>query len=265
MSFILDALRKAERERNLGRPPGTSDLAQAASPVASPPSNKRRVRLTLAILLLALLVAAAIGWWSHSAKPARVETPAAATPAPVAVATTAESPMPAPPLVVVPAAPEAPVPPRAANPAPDVVQDSSLATLDELADADSADEDFGEEEIAEPAEGGAAAAAEKPKPTPPPPSVEPSAAPAEETAAVAAPPGTRLLRDMPSDFRASFPVIAFQVHVYKDDPAKRWIMINDKRYAEGGALEQGPRIVEILSNGVVFEHRGEKVMVPLTR
>ena len=74
-----------------------------------------------------------------------------------------------------------------------------------------------------------------------------------------------LLRDMPPAFRARFPALTLQVHVYDEDPEKRWVMIDNRRYRESGTLENGPTIVEITPDGVIFELQGEQVLWPLVR
>ena len=141
MSLILDALRKAEAERQRGAVPGLH------SPVAAPPARPAPVRrappvaLGLGVLTLLGLAGAAAWWWSRPAAAPLAPPPAlAAAPGPGAPA--GQPPAPAPwPLVVSaptdapaaqpPAAPAAPaVAARtAATPAPILTQVRRLAEL----------------------------------------------------------------------------------------------------------------------------------------
>ena len=114
MSYILDALRRAEADRQRGAVPGLQDQPQPLSaPAAAPADDPRRTGLW-ALAGAGLLAAggAAAWWWLKLPGPAPVAPVAVMTPAP-AVAPTA------PPAPVTPVAPAAaPVP---VAPAPAVV------------------------------------------------------------------------------------------------------------------------------------------------
>ncbi|OQC17933.1 MAG: hypothetical protein BWX79_00127 [Alphaproteobacteria bacterium ADurb.Bin100] len=96
MSYILDALKRADAERGRGQVPGLNAQPLGASPE---PSGSRRPRSAgpwLALLAVGVLAAAAAGFWFW-----RAPAPVAAPPAPViAVAPTA--PVTAPPVISVP-------------------------------------------------------------------------------------------------------------------------------------------------------------------
>ena len=128
MSYILDALRRADAERQHGQVPGLN--TQASVPRVAPPPL-RRSSLVWALLALVLVAAAGGAWWwagtravgvAPSALPATplpgsalasAPTPAQAS-APMAPSVQAPVPVPVPTLPVVvsaaPAAPVAPVP-----------------------------------------------------------------------------------------------------------------------------------------------------------
>lgn len=111
MSYILEALKKAQAERQLGNAPTIHAPTLHATP-ASAPSAKKTGALAIGLGVAVLAVA---GWfvWSQRA-PAPVVIPATAmVPAPVAV----PAPAPAPAPVVVQAAPVVVAPPAPA-PAP---------------------------------------------------------------------------------------------------------------------------------------------------
>lgn len=101
MSFILDALRKSEHERQRGAVPGISNV-----PFAVPRREIPRWMLALVAVLLAAVVALGGAWWRSSKVP---PTPAAVVTAPLEVP------------------PPAPVPPEARAARSEPVQEESRA------------------------------------------------------------------------------------------------------------------------------------------
>lgn len=53
------------------------------------------------------------------------------------------------------------------------------------------------------------------------------------------------------------------VHVYDEDPDKRFVMIDYRKYEEGDATPGGIRIESITPHGLVVTQRGRRVTVPL--
>src|SRR3546814_2275311 len=80
---------------------------------------------------------------------------------------------------------------------------------------------------------------------------------------IVVPAGVTVLREMPIRYREQFPVRTLDVHVYDPDPAKRWVMIDGKRYREGDTLASGPQIAQIIESGVVFDYQGAQVLLPV--
>lgn len=76
-------------------------------------------------------------------------------------------------------------------------------------------------------------------------------------------PQIQKLSEMPADYRATFPQLSLDVHSYDKSPKKRFIMIGGRRYNEGDALSEGPHIAQIVPEGVVFDFRGEQVLFPI--
>ncbi len=74
-----------------------------------------------------------------------------------------------------------------------------------------------------------------------------------------------LLRQMPETYRAQFPQLSVDIHVYNDDPKRRFVMVSGKRYHEGDTLAEGPRIRAIVPEGMVLEWQGQRVVYGLTR
>jgi general secretion pathway protein B len=178
----------------------------------------------------------------------------------------------------VPPAPVRPEPgtrlqqPIPARPAPAVIPGTEgVASLDDLTQGTVEDLPPVTAMPAEPA-------AVEPKPAPaevaPEAEAEPApqqqaAPPPAEQAPPAIPPAltqqapVRKLREMPPDYRADFPALTVEVHVF--EPGRRFVMVNGRRYREGERLAEGPQIVEIVRDGIVLEYRGEKVLYPLGR
>jgi general secretion pathway protein B len=241
MSFILDALRKSDAERQRSATTGLSDIRY----------GRRSGRRSLWLPLLAVALVANLGFmavqWLRRPPPAAAAAPAA--PAPVAAA---------------PAVPD-----LAVAPPPDV---RSLAS-----EADAATAPLPEPEP-EPAR--AAASAEPLSgPTPALPVVAESVAPAGPAAvppvtatAPDAPParaGSRIqdVPDLPTSEQLlaagtlRVPEINLDLHVYNPDPAKRFVRINGARYAEGATLREGPRIETITADGVILDNQGTRFIL----
>lgn len=273
MSYILDALRKAERERNLGRVPTLEDVTQAPFARAAP--SPARGRLLFAALILGLLLLAYLSYVYFRPGPAISVDPLvpAATIAPVQQTAPAS-------------AEESASSPRAPADEADTAldPDTELSALDQLMEdeppprtlarisrtrepAGQAEEEFFEIQ-ADPAPVATMVPDSIPKPpvaalavsvpVPPPAATPPVPVPA-------APTGPVLLRDMASDYRSTFPPIRIDVHVHDADPARRWMLINGKKYLEGSVLAEGPRVVQITAEGTVFDYRGRQVLIPLNR
>ncbi len=143
MSYILEALKKAQAERQLGSAPTLHALPIHAPDAA--PAGARRGPL-LAALGIAAVLAAALAWTTLRAPaPAPVvvmEVAASAPPAPVAAPPALAPPIPAPPPPPVARPPEAlvkPVPPAVvppkAEPAPPAVAEDTYPLLRELPEA----------------------------------------------------------------------------------------------------------------------------------
>ena len=90
-------------------------------------------------------------------------------------------------------------------------------------------------------------------------------APAEIPPALTVPAPLRKFREMPPDYRADFPALKIEIHVYEKAPQSRFVMVNGRKYREGERLSEGPALVEIVPEGLVLEYRGEKVLYTLGR
>lgn len=254
MSFILDALRKAERERNLGRTPSLKDLTQGAQRA---PAARRSWRPLVPFALLLGLLALTYLLWPGRQPQNGTETLAAS--APVAPPDALSMP---PPLL----------PATEGSPEPALEDSVQAESLSDLVGA----------EVAPPrpaAPVSAAPAAPAPVAEAPPPSepAEPAETAQPVGTATAAEPGPQLaapsaeavgitpLRDMPDAYRSAFPALRVDVHVYDADPARRWALIDGAKYLEGSTLPQGPRLESITVDGIVFAFHGQTVLLPIRR
>ena len=255
MSYILEALRKAERERN----PSQSEQPQAVQRPRFAQMSKlnelRRYRpVIIAGLCASLMIALTISLL---------------IPHPPAVAVTdaaqANVPQVATPEAQALNSPYAPMlnqvygDGRVPTTLDDLVDAGSETPSEEyssLGDAESA-ASLGDTTALAAAENVEESASVEPQPAPKRAAVVPATSVERMRLDPAPTPQFTKLRDMPADYRAAFPVISLDVHSYDAAPQKRFIMIGGKRYNEGDALPDGPRVLQIIPEGVVFEFRGE--------
>lgn len=256
MSYILDALKKADRERNLAKVP---TLTTVHVPVLT---TGRRVGVWAVVLTVlaggglflwmmrpsppaAPVPVAASRTGGGTAVPVRVaEPPPPAAPEPAAAATPSSSPVPgvpappvksvgagkrpAPPTVVEspPARPSAPrVPaPEAAPP------EQTQAALDAVA------------------------------PPMPPLPVRPEALPSQGAGRPGAPAPPAPPAD-PAMLRAALAKMTLDVFVYTDVEADRLVVINGRRYTKGQYVEGLYLIDNITPEGVALSYRGEQAVL----
>jgi general secretion pathway protein B len=222
MSYILDALRRADAERERGSVPGIH--AQPAMLGEADSEAPRSARPGLWIgLALGFVLLAALGWWllGHDTPPpaaapalaAPVPPPAAVSPAPT------PAPAAAPPLVAaLPTAP-VPAPPRAAEP------------------IRAAPAKAPEDKAARPAPGAASKA-----PTP--------------ATASATEPRVYQLSELPDEIRRELPTLAVGGAMYSQNPANRLLIINGQTFHEGDKLAPNLSLEQIRLKSAVLEYKG---------
>ena len=273
MSYILDALQRADAERGRGNVPGlhARQLPTALEEAAAARTGLRGPLVWggLLVLVLAATVAGLWMWRSPASPSAPVVTATASQPAPAATPV-ASPPVPA----AVPAAPVAPVVSPAAPTAPIATPPAALAP--------SAAASVGAPP-AHPATVQAAAvarAAPQPAPTAPPaasdtpvtPAVAPvsatpapraatAPAPTSPTGSSATPAEAPLLSGLPEDLRRQIPALVITGVVHADNPAQRLLVVNNQVLTQDGQL--GPDLVleTIGSRHSVFRFRGTRFRV----
>ena len=205
MSFILDALKKSEKERQRAAVPSIGDLPI----IVQQARTSSWVYAVIAALGLGLIWLTWISWPDSAPAPlaaSQPQSPAASAGAdPAAPATAALE------------------PPRT----------RSLAS----------------EATRMPATSSPRGTAAAPQPSP---------APAARPIVTAAPMSIFEARAA----GVAVPDLVLELLVYSDDPAQRFVFINASKYVEGDALAEGPRVVEISTEGAILSHNGRNFLLP---
>lgn len=267
MSYILDALRRADSERERGAVPGLHAQPGAASSDddEGAASGAGTNPLVWVIVALALVLLGSLAWNMMSGSsdaPATVEPVAVAPPpVPTPIATPAPTPAP-PPVAVVAAAPTpapspAPVPAYVAPPPP-----APAAVPREAAPARATPElpldkplPRPQRPAVEPRKAEPAPAASKPATTPSKPE------PATTTEAPTAEPRLYAVNELPEDVRRALPLLAFGGSVYSETPANRILIINGQVYNEGGRPTPDVVLEQIRLKSAVLRFRSYRYEV----
>lgn len=216
MSFILDALRKSELERQRQSGPSIAEL-----PVAREDRRLPAALVAIGVLLAANVAVLLYFLLRNDAAPV-AKTPVAS----VAAASIAAAPE-----------PQAPAP----APRPEPLRTPEPGVASRLP----------------PPESSAPYAAPAADPTLLP---EPSVPPPVEIRDEAPPPA--VLEALPPQGSAGLAELSVDLHIYSDDPARRAVFINGRRYAEGMALVEGPVVEQINRDGAVINYRGQRFLLP---
>ncbi len=60
----------------------------------------------------------------------------------------------------------------------------------------------------------------------------------------------------------ALPPLHLDVHVYSPDPSQRFVFINGHKYIAGSRLAEGPRVVRIRPDGVELAYHGRRFLLP---
>lgn len=222
MSFILDALRKSEHERQRSTVPGLAHVPLATAPAPLP----RWAVAAIAALGVAVLVLAG-AWWQSTRSDAGT---AASRPEP-ALQRTVALPVPAASSPAVTAAPGATAVERtptertlatAAAPEPSAAPPANASQTGTLS----------------------AAAPAVSAPSRPP--VDEAALP---TAAALVAQGVGL------------PQLRLELHAFSERPSERYVFINGRKYVEGAQLPEGTQLVSITPTGAILSQYGQRFLL----
>ena len=71
------------------------------------------------------------------------------------------------------------------------------------------------------------------------------------------------VRDLPESSRSNLSQYEINVHVFDDDPIRRFVLINMNKYKEGDRIMNGgPLVEEITPTGVVVDYGGGRALLP---
>jgi len=228
MSYILDALRKSQQERE----PGTPGPHGAVHNIAVALPVRGGLIIIGVVLLLAMLGGVWLFWRSTLG----------GAPAPVSTAATV-------------ATAAGPRPVTAANDAPAGISLASAPPAEPVKPPVRV-HDLAEEAMMSPP------AVPKPKPATQavkkPLLVRQSVTPTPVPMTSAAGGDVPFLQQMPLEFQHALPPLAVTIHVYAPDPSQRILFINNREYREGSQIAGGIRVEEIVPDGAVLSYQGER-------
>lgn len=256
MSYILDALRRAEAERGRGAVPGIHTPAMPASGVpAERPAPANLVLVGTAVVAVAALAAGGTWWAMQRPAVTPASTPAVAVVpplAPVQPPPPVQAPMvPMVPPVAVAPSPAATVAPTPA-PAPVPTQPLVASTVDPRPVAP--------KRVAEPVRERPARETEPVRRDAPPPATAPSPAAATAPAAPANGP-VFAQNELPPSVREQLPVLQVTGATYSSNPAHRMAIVNGQVLQEGDQAAPGLKLERIEQGRTVWSFRGYRYAV----
>jgi general secretion pathway protein B len=261
MSFILDALRKSEHERQRQTGPGLAEV-----PVApTKPKTNAWAMAAVALLIVNLL---AVGvYLLRRAQPQE----AVATAVPQGATNAATAPAAANPTLTAPAPAAAQVPAitqSATPPAPRPAVSEPVSRNPLAEEVGGTDPGLQAAASAVPAgppavsRDGAAKRGSVVYAPIPEAADAPYSPPAAEPAVRAAPAAAPAREAMPGademTARGTLPALHLDLHVYAAQPQQRFIFVNSRKYREGETLAEGPVVEQITSDGAVLNFRGSR-------
>ena len=233
MSYILEALRRADAERRRGAVPGLHAQPGGGVTTDREPSGRIGPLALIGVAVVMVLAGASGAWWWA------VQRPIAPTPAPV------PAPVPAP--IAMPSVSPAPQPAVDRAATPPVVLPAESATAPPLPAVPAP---------ALPRARPAVAAASRPGGV-----ARADAAP--DTVASAPPARLPLLAELPEALRREMAGLSINGSVYAEQPAARLVILNGQVFREGESPATDLRIEQIRPRSVVFNLRGQRFEMPM--
>jgi len=250
MSYILNALRKSERDRQASQP-GT--ITERINP-AGEPRQKRLSALLIALVICNAVSVAGVAWFFSR----DTATPASPPAQPAAKAELPAPPPPEPASKVNPAQPSISELMAAHKPAASL-KSASEKPVQNIAQA------LPEAPIKPAPEPQAAMAASetfRPDDQPADQTVSPAIAQAPSPApAKAVQAEIPFLAELPANIRQNIPRININVFVYTQDPAERFVMINMAKYVKGQQTPENLEIRDIRPDSLVLGYQGRVFQV----
>ncbi|RJG04096.1 general secretion pathway protein GspB [Noviherbaspirillum sedimenti] len=248
MSYILDALKKAEAERHIGQIPGLH--VQPAAALPSGPAQPRAHRAWLAAAAALLVAGAALAWLRPWQAPgpqplSPLSQPAAQTQAPSvkekgtppALPSLADAAAPAPQIVAIS---PPPAPPRPAAHSAKIAEKPRNASSAPPREARKSPADV---------------AAAKPRAAPATP-VPASDTDLKLSTALTPEPGTSSPRELPEQIHRELPNLTIGGYIYSDNPRERQLLVNKRLLHEGEEAAPGVILEKMLPKAAVFNYKG---------
>lgn len=229
MSYILNALRKSEQDRQAVEPDKVTHRI-----LVQPPHPQRATRLIAALIISNLLILAYFLWFTQKPQP---DAPAPAGKQPDAPAV---KPAPAPPADIMPTSE-----PEARPPEPKL---PSIAEIVEARVIPAKSATAVKKPLTEPV---------KPTPAPPQPprpEVESAENAVAKPASLPAKNHLPFLNELPAEFRRELPSLPINVFVYSPKPAERFVMIDMVKYTPGQRIKDLLELKEIRSDSLIVSY-----------
>lgn len=239
MSYILDALKKSDQQRQRGATP-TLQTAQSIEP----PRQTRRAWLYPTLALAVAAIAFALG----SLRPWRTEAVVIAAPGEPAAAAPVASPAAPPAVASSPQTPPA-APNTAATQTTAAKEPARIASVEPPPQAMPARPPAQGAPATAPATPSDARAAEKAAAPPVSAAVKDNKTPDDKVVALA---------DLPASLRAELPPMNITVHAYSRTPKDRLVGVNDKLLREGDTLTPDLVLERITPDGMIFSYKGSR-------
>ncbi len=253
MSYILEALRKADAERERGTVPDLQSQWLPGSPSEDEPEPRSAARWLWPMLGLGAVLLGLAGWWYVRSNATTTVAPVAGPPAmpasSVAVSSAASAAS-----VPVSAPASAAVSAPAEQPPPAPVKKSVAPRNPAKAEAARARRE-------------AAAAAKARKQAEADAAARDKREAATKAAAVAAPPSAPAmlmlrLNELPEDLRRQVPALTVGGSIYSPQADKRMVIFNGQVFAEGALLTPELKLEQIRPKSAVLSIRGQRFEIP---
>jgi len=234
MSYILDALRRADSERERGNVPNLhTTAAPSDSPVGAGNGPRWRIGVLLVGVLALLLTGALVSRWLLADRPQMPQRPEAPVQVQAQVAAQAV------PQAIAAAPAPAPNLPPAPNlqPAPSATAGPGLVRLEPAPDG-------------LPGLPPAPAVQQRPSPGTP---AAPAAAPAERPLPKAS--------ELPEEFRRELPKLVTGGSMYSSTPANRMLILNGQVFREGDSVAPNLLLEQIKLNAAVLSYKGQRFSI----
>lgn len=245
MSYILDALRKSERERQQADPlvlnPTGSDAIELPS---------RRVGLIGVVAVFVVAAIAVSAYWIIISNRVGVVTVPKSSPGSTELSKSLSRPETA---LVEKTRPEA----KAIRPAPELKPSPFVATRPPSSVRDLAKE----ARATQPTSALRTPTTVVAAPSAPNPSSVQAKVPAVVPVATEKEP-IKFLRAMPADFQRELRDLSVTIHIYAPNEADRILYINNRQYRAGEQVRDGVMVEEIVPDGAVLTYHGQRFKLP---